>query len=324
MRTAWIIFCLVLVCMLSAFAKYGFSEEDVSGHILATVNGKMIYKKDVEAAMPKDAFGPMLKNMRKSKLDSLIFIAVMQQFLAREKIAIDDKRIDDQIAYLRKYPPSSSGCSCCSYASLEQYMQLNNYTLPDLRDEIRVNMGLEFYINKLWRQKYATEESRHALVAENRERFSAKYINVSHIFFNVFQDPQYSVNSEKTFQKKMGMALAAIKRLNAGEHFELLAQTLSEDTVSRHKGGMLGCIRKRLFGVEFSEVAAKLSPGEYSRPVASIWGVHIIKRNKMTDADILVFLKGQFHAKQRIMLTTELIDAANVVRYDNTSNTNTK
>jgi len=253
--------------------------------------------------------------MRKFKLDSLIYTTVLKQFIEQENIRIEDQRVDRQIEYLKKYPPSS-GCSCCRYGSLEQFMLLNNYTMTDLREEIRVNMGLETYMDRLWQQKYPTEEKRLEFVNKNQQDIEKKYINVSHIFFNVFQDPRYQLEPESVIKQNMGKASAALKRLENSEKFETLAKEISEDTVSRENGGALGCISKKLFGLEFSRVATKLSFGQYSQPIQSVWGVHLIKRNEITDKDIINILKKQFRDEKQVKTIKKLMDEAKIVRYD--------
>ncbi len=305
----------VVIAVFGIIVLPALTADNISDNVIATVNGIPIYKKDIDASLPKDAFGSSIKYIRKSKLDSLIYTTVLKQFIEQEKIRIAEQRVDRQIEYLKKYPPSS-GCSCCRFGSLEQFMELNNYTMTDLREEIRVNMGLETYMDRLWQQKYLTKEKRLGLVKENRKDIEKKYINVSHIFFNVFQDLQYQLKPEKVIKQNMGKASAALKRLENGKKFETLAKEISEDTVSREKGGALGCIDKKLFGLEFSRAAARLSPGQYSQPIQSVWGVHIIKRNEITDKDIMNIVKKQFRDEKQVKTIKKLMDEAKIVRYD--------
>jgi len=166
--SAFIGITAVVIAAFGIIVLPALAVDNISDKVVATVNGIPIYKKDIDAGLPKDAFGSSLKYMRKFKLDSLIYTTVLKQFIEQENIRIEDQRVDRQIEYLKKYPPSS-GCSCCRYGSLEQFMLLNNYTMTDLREEIRVNMGLETYMDRLWQQQYSTEEKRFRLVKENRQ-----------------------------------------------------------------------------------------------------------------------------------------------------------
>ena len=294
------------IIILPALAKKNASDE-----VFATVNGSPIYKKDIDAGLPKDAFGASLKYLRASRLDRLVYITVMKQFLKQENIQIKDQQVDKQIEYLRKNPPTS-GCSCCRYASLEQFMRFNNYTMADLCEEIRVDMGLETYMDRLWQKKYPTKEKRLELVKENRQDIEKKYINVSHIFFNVFQDPEFELKQESVVKRKMRKASAALQRLENGEKFEIVVKDMSEDTVTREKGGELGCVWKKLFGPEFDRAADRLAPGQYSQPVQSLWGVHIIRLNKITDKDILTMLEKKFKDEFQEKIRKKLMDEAKI------------
>ncbi|MFH2064312.1 MAG: peptidylprolyl isomerase [Pseudomonadota bacterium] len=185
-----------------------------------------------------------------------------------------------------------------------------------MREEIRVNMGLETYMDRLWQQIYPTEEKRLELIKENRQFIEGDYMNVSHIFFNVFQDPWFQIKPDVVMKQKMNAASSIWKRLEHGENFEAVAKEVSEDKISRENGGALGCVRKNIFGLEFSKAATELAFGQYSKPVQSIWGAHIIKRNEITDKDILNILKQQFQDEKQLKIITKLMNEAKVVRYD--------
>lgn len=65
-------------------------------------------------------------------------------------------------------------------------------------------------------------------------------------------------------------------KLKAGEKFEELAKQ-SKDTASAVKGGSLGWSSLRAFVPEFAEVAGKLKSGEYSSPIKTQFGYHVIQ-----------------------------------------------
>ena len=298
---------------ISEFQAY--AENKMSDQVAATVNGVPIYKREIDVCMPKNSFGAFLEYRRESKLDSLIYVAIVKQFLDKEKIRIEDQRVDMRIEHLRKNPPTSS-CSCCPYSSLEQFMRINDYTMNDLREETRINMGLDSYMDRLWQLEYQTEEQCSALVEKNRQRLKEQYINVSHIFFSTSQDPKFYVDPDLAQHRVMKKAESAFKRLKKGENFETLAKEISEDMVSRKNGGKLGCIKKNAYGLKFSNAATKLSPGQFSHPVNALNGTHIIKRNEVTDKNILTILKNQFIHRKKKEIIGKLKNEATIVRYD--------
>ena len=67
------------------------------------------------------------------------------------------------------------------------------------------------------------------------------------------------------------------RRLKAGEKFEDLARTLSEDPGSGAKGGDLGEVMRGRMVKPFDEAMATLKPGETSGVVASPYGFHLIR-----------------------------------------------
>ena len=95
---------VVIIAVFSIIILPSSGGDNVSDNVIATVNGIPIYKKEIDAGLPKDAFGPSLKYMRKSKLDNLIYTAIVKQFIEHEKIRIEDQRVDRQVEYLKKYP----------------------------------------------------------------------------------------------------------------------------------------------------------------------------------------------------------------------------
>ena len=67
-----------------------------------------------------------------------------------------------------------------------------------------------------------------------------------------------------------------IAKLKAGEKFEVLAKA-SKDTPSAAKGGDLGWNPLMRWVPEFAEAAGKLKSGEFSPPVKSQFGYHVIQ-----------------------------------------------
>jgi parvulin-like peptidyl-prolyl isomerase len=95
----------------------------------------------------------------------------------------------------------------------------------------------------------------------------AEQINVSHIQTDTQEEAE-----------------AALKRLDAGEDFALVASEVSTDTFTAANGGELGWLLEgdlaSRYGPEVEAAAFSLNPGEYSQPISSTVGAQIIMVNE--------------------------------------------
>jgi hypothetical protein len=298
--------CMALFFLMTMLCAEKLPQKDTNKIIVATVNDRPIYKKELTAGIPAGLFAVERKRVESQKLERLIYVELLSQFLSRNKILVSSNTIDKEIAELRKNPPSS-GCSCCRYESLEQFLEFNYFTLEEFKELIKVNMGLSIYIEKLW-----TKEAK-SYIASNKQRIEAAgkaYCKAYHIFFNVFQDPDYGKSTDKVIAKKKVLATAAWKRLEKGESFEQVARDVSDDSMSANAGGFLGVIPSNLFGMEFDKAVRQLPPGKYSKPVLSLWGYHIIKKDALDEKDIEAILKDDFFNNKKKELLTNIRENA--------------
>lgn len=95
----------------------------------------------------------------------------------------------------------------------------------------------------------------------------AEQVNLSHIQLDTQEEAQ-----------------AALQRLDAGEEFALVASEVSTDTFTAANGGEIGWLLEgdlaSQYGPAVEEAAFSLNPGEYSQPISSTFGIHIIRVNE--------------------------------------------
>ena len=267
------------------------------------INGEPVYEDDLTAGLPAGAFQETLDDAKLSRLDRLYRDLPLLQFLKRENIEVTQKEIEADIADLKKNPPAA-GCPCCRYESIEQFMKLNYITPAELERMSRSQLGLRKFLDTEWQKAYSTAEARAALLKEKRPDLEKKFTKAYHIFFNEAQDPAFKRDAAAVSEKKRKLAEEAWTRLQKGETFEAVAKTMSEDKVSAAQGGFLGFVPQDAFGKAFADTLAQLAPGACSKPVESTWGYHIIRREAMTDDDLLTILKDDFQGRK----ATELLD----------------
>lgn len=282
--------------------------------VAATVNGEALRESDLVWTPPKGAFDIDQSEARQTRLDRMIQTLILRQFLRKEKVEVPESEVDREIADLRKNPPAAAGCSCCQYASLDQFMEANYLDLKELRALIAADLGFRRSLEAQWLKDCTPGEARDRRIREERSRIEQTYVKVSHIFFKTFQNPAFQSNPDAVRPEIAARAQAAWKDLQDGKSFDDAVRAVSEDAISRKKGGSLGCISQTAYGREFSEVVAGLKPGEYSKPVESPWGFHIVRRDAMQDNDVLDLVKSEWLDVRQSDLLNSIRMNANVVR----------
>ena len=97
--------------------------------------------------------------------------------------------------------------------------------------------------------------------------------------------------------------LADLKaRLADGADFAELARQYSEDPGSAEQGGALGAVGKGVFDPEFERVLWQLEEGEVSEPVATEFGYHLIRLEKIIVSEVppLEALRDEIVAQLRL------------------------
>lgn len=78
-------------------------------------------------------------------------------------------------------------------------------------------------------------------------------------------------------KKALDKANDLLEKLKTGEYFEILAMQFSDDQSTKTKGGEIGWINHGMITPELEKVAFSLQPDQYSQPIESPMGYHIIK-----------------------------------------------
>jgi peptidyl-prolyl cis-trans isomerase SurA len=168
-----------------------------------------------------------------------------------------------------------------SQESIQEYLDLyTNFRLKVLDAESRgldttaaFKAELEGYKQQL-AQPYLTEKSvTDQLVREAYARMQQE-INASHILINVAADAE-----PKDTLAAYNRIVALRQRALAGENFEKLASTYSEDPSARDNNGNLGYFTALQMVYPFEDAAYKTPAGQITQPVRTRFGYHLIKVN---------------------------------------------
>lgn len=118
-----------------------------------------------------------------------------------------------------------------------------------------------------------SEEDLHQLYASDQARFAQpERREVRHLLLKVDADAD-----EAKAQAVLDEIQAIRARIQAGESFEELAKTLSQDPGSAAKGGSLGIIESGIMVPAFDQATFALKAGELSEPVRTPFGYHLIE-----------------------------------------------
>ena len=111
------------------------------------------------------------------------------------------------------------------------------------------------------------------LMKVNARRPSRGRVRVAHILVRI--SPVADETGQKAAQERID---AAYSRLQKGESFETVCRAVSDDATSKNNGGVLPMFEPGRWVPAFEDAAFALSkPGDYSKPVRTNYGWHIIK-----------------------------------------------
>ncbi|SMG50654.1 peptidyl-prolyl cis-trans isomerase SurA [Marivirga sericea] len=135
------------------------------------------------------------------------------------------------------------------------------------------NKELNGYLEEIKKPYLTAEKVNKELVDETYERLQ-KEINASHILIRVDQDGKAD-DTLKAYQK-----ISEVKRkFEAGESFEALARTYSEDPSATSNNGLLGWFTAFQMVYPFESAAYETQVGNISPIIRTQFGYHLIKIN---------------------------------------------
>ena len=130
----------------------------------------------------------------------------------------------------------------------------------------------------------------------NKEQLGVpEQVRARHILFKV--EPAFSEDEKKQVKAR---AEAVLERAKAGEDFEKLARTYSDDQTSKTKGGDLGYFSPGKMVPEFEGAAFYTDPGKISDIVETKYGYHIIKVEDHTEARERSFEEMKDYLKEQL------------------------
>ncbi|OQY49042.1 MAG: hypothetical protein B6242_00715 [Anaerolineaceae bacterium 4572_78] len=116
--------------------------------------------------------------------------------------------------------------------------------------------------------------------------------------------------------KDQNQAHETIQRLNNGEDFVMLAQTLSQDELTRLNGGDLGWFPRgvNIVPPQVETIAFTLAPGDISPVIESVFGYHIILLAERDESMTLIM--EHYHKLQRKFFSEWLAEQRSLAKIE--------
>lgn len=270
--SAWVAVWLAAMWLASvAGAAAGDSRErDARGdRIIAVVNQDAITESDVRSHMsalleesPQPGTEEEAEQMQRAVLLRLVDERLILQEAKSLGVAV---RSEDVARRLQQIKERLGGPA--EYAAMLQESGLSE---EQLKQKIRHQLLAQQAIDEKVRSRLVVSPSEVAGAATSGMSGAApgKEVLVQHILIRTTR--------ERSPEHALALAAQLRERLRHGEPFEALAKAHSEDPHAE-EGGSLGWVRQGQLMPELDDAAFKLQANEYSEPIKTRLGFHLLK-----------------------------------------------
>lgn len=264
----------ILILMLLSLPSMA-AEKNPSGEKAAVVNGVVItrahYDKELKVHLERvSRQGRQISDdqtaaLKKNVLDGLIEREVLYQESQKAGIKIDDQKVNDQMAGIKKRFPNEE--------EFNKALASMGLTEEEVRAQIQRGLAIRGLIDQKVADKIVvTDEETKAYYDGNPQLFKQpEQVKASHILIKV--EPTADDAAKAAARKKIEDIR---KKLTDGGDFAELAKEYSEGP-SAPKGGDLGYFRRGQMVKPFEDAAFSMKINEVSGLVESRFGYHLIK-----------------------------------------------
>jgi peptidyl-prolyl cis-trans isomerase SurA len=333
-RAAAVLSAAVLLAALTA------CNQQTSGDVMATVDGRKILKPDVDsyyqnsvASAQQQPTGEQATALRLNILHQLIEDEIVMRRAEKLGLLATDEEVD------RKYNEIKSPASQDEF---EKRLQEKKISLADFKRDIRRSITLEKVMNKEVSSKInVTDQDIANYYNAHKGEFNLiepRY-HLAQIMVTPAPNPQAQNQNDKA--QNEGDARKKIQmignRLDSGDDFATLAMKYSEDPETSGNGGDLGTVPESgLKGTDPAtrDAVMKLKPGQYSTIISvtnpatrQALGFRIVKlvskepagQRELSDPRVQQAIRSQLHDRREQLLKAAyyevLRDSAKVENY---------
>ncbi|PWU19605.1 MAG: survival protein SurA [Bdellovibrio sp.] len=244
--------------------------------IVQTVNNEIILSSDlahfqnrlqktgmVDELLMGDLNLEVLKQSRKDQLEYLVNEKVLDSEVKRLNLSVTSERVEQEIREMAKRNKMTR-------QELTQALQTQGIPISEYQVVLKTRIERQNLLEQEITSKIrVTDEDVLAQYAKKQASPQNGFseFTVAHIFF---------ANKKGGKDRAEERAKSVLKKINAGQNFETLAEQHSEDP-NFTTGGILGTFKTGEIAKEIEDAVAGLNPGQISGLVQSKNGVHILK-----------------------------------------------
>ncbi len=295
-RRIFYITAFLVITMLSLPAMA--ADPKPAGDKAAVVNGVVItrahFDKELKVHLERvsrqgrQISDDQLAELKKEVLDGLIEREVLYQKSQKAGIKVDEKKVDDQMAGIKKRFPSE--------AEFQKALTSMNLTEAEVRTQIQRGLAIRGLIDKEVADKIViTEEETKAYYTGNPQFFKQpEQVKASHILIKV--EPNADDATKTAAQNKIKEVR---QKLSAGGDFAELAKEYSEGP-SGPRGGDLGYFSRGQMVKPFEDVAFSMQVDQVSDVVETRFGYHLIKVYEIKPEKTLTYEEVKDRISERL------------------------
>jgi peptidyl-prolyl cis-trans isomerase SurA len=265
----------VLIAASSLLALLLGCKTPVSGDVMATVDGRKIYRSDVDkyydnqvASAQQAPVGEQATILRLNILKQLIDDEIVMRRAEKLGLLATEEEVDRKLNEIK---------SPYTQEEFNKRLQEKKIGLEDFKRDIRRSITVDKVMNKEVSSKInVTDQDITEYFAAHKSEFNLiePQYHLAQIFVTPTPNPQvHNQNNKAQNEADARKKIQSISnRLDSGDDFATLAMNYSEDPETSGNGGDLGTVPEsslRNTDLGTREIVMKLKPGQYS-PIITV------------------------------------------------------
>ena len=271
---------LLIVTLIFYLPFHSKVEGKIYNHIVAIINEEIVTQTELhrflESLLVETAHSSIPENIIPSQLGEKALQSIIDERLQLQEaqkigISVFPEEIDRSIQEIK----TKNGLT--SDWELEKALLNQNMTMETLQANIKKSILLLKLRERAVRSKINLTDTEIIDYFTKYKEKKAGGIHLSHILFSI---PEKAQEPDEIIVAQMyDKALQVWHELQEGIDFAEAAEKYSHDKETCQQGGDLGYLELDQICLPFKEEIAKLKVGQFSRPIRTPFGFHLIKLN---------------------------------------------